>query len=132
MSTTPYYRPQTKFAKVIFLHVSVHSVHGGEYLGRYPPAGTPPWQVYPLAGTPPQQVHPLAGTPPWQIPPRPVHPPAGTPPPGQVHPLAGTPPAGTPWQVHPRAGTPPPREQCMVGDKGNKWAVCILLECILV
>ena len=27
---------------------------------------------------------------------------------------------------------PPPREQCMLGDMGNKWAVCILLESILV
>ena len=47
-----YYRPQTKFAKVMFLHLSVsHSVHGvGEYLGRYTPwADTPPHRV----GTPP-------------------------------------------------------------------------------
>ena len=33
-------------------------------------------------------------------------------------------------------GTPPrqvhPLEQCMLGDTGNKWAVRILLECILV
>ena len=44
-----------------------HSVHRGEYLGRYPPG----------------QVHPLAGTPPW----------AGTPPlAGTPTPLAGTPP----------------------------------------
>ena len=29
-TTTDYYRPQTKFAKVMFLHLSVsHSVHGG-------------------------------------------------------------------------------------------------------
>ena len=28
-----YYRPQTKFAKVMFLHLSVsHSVHGGMYM----------------------------------------------------------------------------------------------------
>ena len=31
------------------------------------------------------------------------------------------------WQVH-----PPPWEQCMLGDTGNKRAVRILLECILV
>ena len=57
------YRPQTKFAKVVFLHLSVsHSVH----------------------------------------------------PPGQVH--------------------PPPQEQCMcmLGDTGNKRAIRIPLECILV
>ena len=43
----------------------------------------------------------------------------------QVHtPLGpGTPP--------PKEGTPP-REQCMLGDTGNKRAVRILLECILV
>ena len=66
--TLAHYRPQTKFAKVMFLHLSVsHSVHRGEYLGRYPPqAGTPTGQVHPLgrytpcAGTPP-----FAGTPPW-------------------------------------------------------------------
>ena len=62
------------------------------------------------AGTPPGKYPPWAGTPPWP----------------------GTPQAGTPW-----AGTPPwagtqPREQCMLGDMGNKRAVCILLECILV
>ena len=52
---------------------------------------------------------------------------AGTPP-GQVHPLGRYPPwAGTPpGQLH------PPREQCMLGDTGNKRAVHILLECILV
>ena len=34
----PSYRPQTKFAKVMFLYVSVIlSTLGGEYLGRYPP-----------------------------------------------------------------------------------------------
>ena len=59
---SPSYRPQTKFAKVMFLQ-SFCSQGGsiwagtppGRYtprqahpLGRYPPAGTPPW-----AGTPP-------------------------------------------------------------------------------
>ena len=56
---------------------------------------------------------------------------AGTPParytPSQVHPLPGTP----PWAGTPQAGTPP-REQCMLGDTGNKRAVRIILECILV
>ena len=44
--------------------------------------------------------------------------------------------AGTPQdQVHPRDQVHPLpviREQCMLGDTGNKWAVRILLECILV
>ena len=83
------YRPQTKFAKVMFLHLSVsHSVHRRGFTSRYTPLGrynplgryTPQvgthWQVHPLgrytppgrytllAGTPPRQVHPLwAGTP---------------------------------------------------------------------
>ena len=139
-----YYRPQTKFAKVMFLQLSViHSVHRG-VLGQVHPRG----QVHtPQAGTPPslRQVHHS---------PRQVHPPwAGKPPWAGTHSWAGTPApqAGThlPRMVHPpRAGTPPgryspcryplgqvppsPREQCMLGDTGNKWAVGILLECILV
>ena len=42
-----------------------HSVHRGEYLGRYPRAGTPLWQVHPhlgrytSLGRYPQQVNPL-------------------------------------------------------------------------
>ena len=47
---------------------------------------------------------------------------------GQVHPRAGTPPSRythPPGQVH-------PPEQCMLGDTGNKRAVHILLDCILV
>ena len=47
------YRPQTKFAKVMFLHLSVsHSVHRG---GTW--AGTPPGRYTPWAGTPPGAVH---------------------------------------------------------------------------
>ena len=89
-----YYHPQTKFAKVMFLHVSVcprgrGSTWAGTHPGRYTPGRyTPTWQVHPhLAGTPP----PGRYTPTWQ-----VHPHlAGTPPPGRYTP------AGTPWQVHP-------------------------------
>ena len=51
--------------------------------------------------------------------------------------------AGTPWDqrqtpLDQRQTTPPgpeagtSREQCMLGDTGNKWAVRILLDCILV
>ena len=75
-----YYRPQTKFAKVMFLHLSVsHSVHKGKYLGRYIPregtskAGTPPGRYTPGRHTP------KAGTPPW----------AGTSPAGRYIPLGG-------------------------------------------
>ena len=70
-----YYHPQTKFARIMLLHLSVsHSVHRGSTW-----SGTPPW-----AGTPPQdQVHTLGQ----------VHPP-GTryTPPGQVHPQDQVPP----------------------------------------
>ena len=86
------------------------SVHRGEYLGRYSPG-----RYTPQAGT-----LLWAGTP-WQVPPL-----AGILPgrytlPGQYTPWAGPP----PWQVH-------PQEQCILGDTGNKQAVHILLECILV
>ena len=83
----------------------------------------PPGKYTPLSGQihPPGQVHPTswAGTPPRQ-----VHPP-GRYTPQQVH---------SPGRYTPGAGTPPtlPREQCMLGDAGNKRAVRILLECILV
>ena len=54
-------------------------------------------------------------------------------PPGRYTPCVGTPPGQLhpPGQVHPcKAGTP--REQCILGDTGNKRAVRILLECSLV
>ena len=60
---------------------------------------------------------PWEGTPPW----------AGTPP-GQVQPPGQV----TPGQVHPPWAGTQPQEQCMLGDMGNKRAVRILLECILV
>ena len=58
-----YYRLQTKFEKVIFLHVSVcpqGAVPGQEpTLGRYTPPGRyPPGQVPPLGRYTPGQVHP--------------------------------------------------------------------------
>ena len=114
------------------------------HLGRYPLAGTPPGQVHPPGRYTPGQVHP---PPPgrytsWQVHPRQVHPPGRYTPfgrytPGRYTPQAGTPPAGKPpGLVQPLAGTPPwqvhPPEQCMLGDTGNKRAVCVLLECILV
>ena len=105
---TYYYRPQTKFAKVMFYTCLSATLFTGGYLGRYTPwACTLPW-----ADTPP-----WAGTPPGRYTPR-----AGTPPPRQVHP----PGRYTPRQVQPT------QEQCMLGDTGNKRAVHILLECILV
>ena len=112
--------------------------------GTYPPGpGTPPSQ----------QVHPQAGTSPGKVPPvtrytpcitlfRDIHnfhagytpldryppPPQTRYTPGQVH-LPGT----SLWTRYtpPGPGTPP-WVQCMLGDMGNKRAVRILLECILV
>ena len=61
VSAVHIYHPQTKFAKVMLIHVSVYPRGGGR--------GGVPRQVHPGASTPPG-----AGTPPW----------AGTRPPGQV------------------------------------------------
>ena len=80
-----------------------HSVHRGEYMGRYPlgryitPGRYTPRQVHPRVGTPrqvylPARYTPLIGTPGRYIQ-------------RQVHPKAGTPPGRyTPWQVHPLPG----------------------------
>ena len=51
-----YYHPQTKFAKVMFLHMSV-CPRGSTWAGT-PPGRYPPGQVHPSwAGTPPATVH---------------------------------------------------------------------------
>ena len=84
------YRPQTKFVKVIFLHLSVsHSVQGGgegclsHCMLGYIPGQVQPQQVHPPPSRyPPGQVHR-----PGQVHPLQVHPPAGTSPYNQVHPL---------------------------------------------
>ena len=92
------YCPQTKFAKVMFLQVSVCPQEG---CLPHCMLGHTPWQVHPREGTTPSRYTPTtprAGTPPWQ-----VHPRAGTPP-GRYTPKRGTPHR----QVHPPA-------QCMLG-----------------
>ena len=113
-----------KFAKVMFLHLSVsHSVHWGGVprqvhpLGQvHPPGRYTPWQVHTPPGKYPHgQVHP-----PGEVPPPPpgmyatqgryTTPPRHVCPPGQVHhpSQAGTPRACKPsWVGTPRAGTPP-------------------------
>ena len=114
------YRLQTKFAKVMFLHLSVILFTGGVPGQVHPPWDQvhPPWAGTPWAGTPlgrytsRDQVHPPAGIPPDQ-----VHPP------GQEHPPGPDQPPRTRYTTH---------RQCMLGDTGNKRAVRILLECILV
>ena len=99
-----FYRSQTKFAKVMFLHVCVCPHEGGSTW-----AGTHQNQVHtPRASTPP----PRPGKPPW------ADTTAGT---RYTHPWTRY----TLRQVH-------PRKQCMLGDTGNKRTVRILLECILV
>ena len=122
---------RNEVAKVMFLHLSVsHSVHRGEYLGRYPPGpGTPPlpWARYTTTPRPvttpgrytPWQVHsPRPGTPPQaSTPPGTRYTPAGTPL-QQVHPptprTTYTPRQVHPWQVHsPRPGTPPRQVQLL-------------------
>ena len=58
-----FYRPQTKFAKVMFLHVSVilSTRRGGlsQCMPGYPPEQTPPGtrHTHPGADTPPYAVH---------------------------------------------------------------------------
>ena len=66
-----FYRPQTKFAKVMFLHLFIsHSVHRGSPT----PGEVPPGQVYP-PGVTPREGTPPAGTTPRQVqpPPRPQY-----------------------------------------------------------
>ena len=109
-----YYRPQTKFAKVMFFTGVCHSVHreGSTWVGTPPETRyTPGTRYTPRRGTPPSTRYPPAPGTPSPPPPDQVHPPGPGTPPGQV---------------------PTPREQCMLGDAGNKRAVRILLECILV
>ena len=97
-----YYRPQKKFAKVMFLHRSV-----SHYFHRESVCPSACWDTLPRA----RGRHPQTR--------------------GR-HPL---PRADTPWQQNPPKQPPPsrpPTAQCMLGDTGNKRAVRILLECILV
>ena len=115
--------PATKLGQgYIFTGVcdSVHRGGGGEYLDRYPPDQIHPPRTRYTPGTryTPQTRYTSQDL---------VHQP------GQVHPRDK---AHT--HTHPRPCTPPrdqvhlPPELCMLGDTGNKRAVRILLECILV
>ena len=105
-----YYHPQLSWGKVMFLHVSVILFTGGSasvHAGIHPQTRHPPWTRPPAGPDIPDQIRHS---------PRTRHPP-GAYPPGIRHLL-------------PRSRHPP--EQCIVGDTGNKRAVRILLECILV
>ena len=81
---------------------------------------TPVCQLFCSQGGVPGQVPPRTRYTPWDQ----VHPPGpDTPPRTRYTPLG-------PGTSHGTRYTP--REQCMLGDTGNKRAVRILLECILV
>ena len=147
------YRPQTKFAKAMFLHLSFsHSVHRGGVPGsgtRYTPLGTPPGTRCSLGRYIPQDhVHPpgryphRTSTSPGQVSPGARYTPLrlSTPsrtrhsPQDQVHPPGtryttpgpGTPP-GTRYTPQDQAHTPwdqvHPPSSIMLGDTGNKWVV---------
>ena len=74
--------PQTKFAKVMFLHLSVsHSVHRGSTWAGTPPGQVPPRQVHPPGRYTPLGRYPLGSNPLGRYPPtRAGTPQAGTPP----------------------------------------------------
>ena len=144
------YRPQTSLCFYTYLSFCPRGGVPTQVLPSGPgrPGSPPPcdqvhpWdqvhpqdQVHPLDQVAPQdQVHPpgTRHTSPYHVhPPRP-----GTPPVPGTPPRPGTPPGTRYTPLGP--GTPPlgpgtlPREQCMLGDTGNKRAVRILLESILV
>ena len=106
-----YYRPQTKFGKIMFLHLSVsHSVHrGGVCLSAS-------WYIHP-----PQSRHPAF----WeQTPPRSRHPiGADTHSPGSRHPPEQTPPGAEP----PRADTACWDIRATSGRYASYWNACLLV-----
>ena len=97
--------PATKLGQGYIFTGICDSVHRGGSTW----AGTPPGTRY----TPQDQVPPGPGTP------------SGT----RYTPQTRY---TTPWTRYTPRTRYTPWEQCMLGDTGNKWVVCILLECILV
>ena len=121
-----YYRPQTKFAKVMFLHLSVsHSVHRGSgclsqcMLGNtpQPPAQEQtPWEQTPPGRHPLRSRHPPGADTPWE-----QTSPWEQTPPGSRHPPRQTPPGRhLPGSRHPPGQTP--LAQCTLGDTGGRYA----------
>ena len=107
----------------MFLHVSVILSTGG-VPGQVPTQdqGRTRYTPRDQAHTPRTRYNPRSSYTPWT---------RYTPRTRYTHPGPGTPlplGPGTP----PRTRYTPPREQCVLGDTGNKRAVRILLECILV
>ena len=98
-----YYRPQTKFAKVMFFIPVCHSVHGGGVClsacwDTHPPGQTHPWADPP--GQTPLGQTPLGQTHPWsRHPPPPGRHPLGRNPAGQTPPWADTPLHSACWEI---------------------------------
>ena len=99
-----HYRRQTKFAKLMFLHLSVsHSVHRGVFASVH--AGIQPQADPSSQADTPHRADPLGSR----------HPAGAETPPGQT----------PPWNRQPPV-------QCMLEDMANKRSVRNLPECILV
>ena len=134
-----------KFVKVMFLHLSVsHSVHRGEYLGRYTPGqihpqtgaprpgtppgpGMPPWQVHPWDQVLPYRYTPWEGTPPGQVLPS-RYPPPGT---RYIPPGPGTPPQDQvpPWTRYPLCAVQAGRYGQQVGSMHPTGMHSFLITC---
>ena len=112
------------FSRVCLSTVGRGSTWAGTHQSRYTPwtRYTPQDQIHP-----PDQVHPQSRYTPWSR----YTPCIRYTPRDQVHPPDQVHPAKPPVQVNPQTRYTP-LEQCMLGDTGNKRAVRILLECILV
>ena len=103
-----------------------HAVHREGISVSVPGADTPPEQTAPLGR------YPLGRHPSRSRPPHGQRPPRSRPPHGQTPPRSRPLGADSPQADTPLEQTPPRPAQCMLGDMGNKRAVRILLECILV
>ena len=111
-----YYRPQTKFAKVMFLHLSVsHFVHRGSgclsqcmlgYTPQPPPQEQTPGSRHPRADTPSGADTPLEQTPPGSRHPTRQTSPRQTPPWEQTPPGVDTPLRSASWEIQ-AGGTHP-------------------------
>ena len=114
LSFPSFYRPQTKFAKVMFLHLSVILFTRGVYIPVCNGSDTRQEDRPPPSSQEETRKTPQEDPPPGRRLPRERN---QEDPPGRQTSLPGR-------QI--------PPEQCMLGDIGNRWVVRILLECILV
>ena len=116
------YRPQMKFVKVMFLHMSVSHCSGGvlpQCMLGYPPGADTLREQTPPSGTPPSLAHPpLWHTPLWHTPL--AHPPL-------AHtPLWHTPPSGTPSPLAPLLYRACWEIQSMRGRYASYWNAILL------